>query len=88
MSREVEEGRNTANMRIQRESLAAQAYQLFENGKKPIEVAIILKLRQPDVILYHEAYLKLIGLSSFLYVYTQIMFQGHTVLPCNRRIYM
>jgi transposase-like protein len=71
MLREADIERNSGEIRIQRESLAAQAYKLFEDGKKPIEVAIILKLRQPEV-LYHEEYLKLIALSNFLYVYNQI----------------
>ena len=34
---------------VQSSSKAAQAYQMFSNGKSPMEVAIALDLREPEV---------------------------------------
>lgn len=53
-------------------SSAAQAYRLFEEGKRPVDVAIELKLRQSEVTTYHEEYLKLIAFSDFFYIYTRV----------------
>src|SRR5919106_929280 len=61
-----------AETSIRRASSAAEAYKRFDKGARPLDVAIELKLRQSEVTIYHEEYLKLIALSKFLYVYSQI----------------
>jgi hypothetical protein len=70
--REAAEEREVTEIQIQNRSMAAQAYKLFEEGKRPVDVAIELKLRQPEVIQYYEEYLKLIALSDFLYIFNKI----------------
>jgi predicted nuclease with TOPRIM domain len=69
---EAAKEREVTQIRIFNESIAAQAYKLFEEGKRLIDVAIELKLRQPEVMQYHEEYLKLNAMSNFLYIYTKI----------------
>ena len=44
--------------------IAAAAYSLFNQGKKPVEVAIELKLTEPPVSRLHKEYLHLQGLSD------------------------
>ena len=42
-------------------SKSSQAYMMFEQGKRPIDVAIALNLRDPDVNKLHQEYLNLTG---------------------------
>ena len=44
------------------QEISAQAYQLFSQGRTPVEVAIILNLREPEVSKYNREYWKLKGL--------------------------
>ncbi len=46
--------------RQEHKSLSVQAYELFRQGKQPIDVAITLNIAQMQVIQYHTEYLRLI----------------------------
>ncbi|HJT49000.1 MAG TPA: hypothetical protein VJ729_12530 [Nitrososphaeraceae archaeon] len=52
--------------------IASRAYSLFLKGKLPVEVAIELKLRQPDVRMLYGEYLKLVGLEKLHKVYEEV----------------
>jgi hypothetical protein len=52
--------------RQEHKALFVQAYELFSNGKKPLEVAIILNLGQAQVTAYYADYLKLVSLTILL----------------------
>ena len=53
-------------------SLSAQAYELFSQGKTPIEVAIKLDLGESEVTEYYREYWKLKGLHKLTLVYEEI----------------
>lgn len=57
---------------IQQAHMASQAYSLFLKGKSPIEVAIELKLRQPEVLDLYSEYLKLVQLDKLHSVYEEV----------------
>ena len=46
------------------QEISAQAYKLFSEGKTPVEVAIILNLREQEVTKLYREYLKIQGLQS------------------------
>ena len=48
----------------QQEEKSSKAYKLFSEGKKPVEVAIILNPREPLVTKYNREYWKLKGLDK------------------------
>ena len=43
----------------QEQELCSKAYKLFSKGKRPVQVAIILSLREPEVAKLYREYLKL-----------------------------
>jgi hypothetical protein len=53
-------------------SLSVQAYELFSQGKTPVEVAIKLDLRESQVTRYYKEYWKLKGLYKLNLVYEEI----------------
>ena len=55
-----------------KKSLAAQAYELFSQGKTPVQVAIELNLRESQVTSYYKEYWKLKGLYKLNLVYEEI----------------
>ena len=54
-------------------SLSTQAYKLFSEGKTPLEVAIVLNLRQSEATEYYKEYWKLKQLHSLNMVYELIL---------------
>jgi DNA-binding NarL/FixJ family response regulator len=53
-------------------SLSAQAYELFSQGKTPIQVAIELNLRESQVTRYYKEYWKLKGLYKLNLIYEEM----------------
>src|SRR5215217_3925692 len=53
-------------------SLSAQAYELFSQGKTPVEVAIELDLRESQATKYYKEYWKLKGLYKLNLIYEEI----------------
>ena len=58
--------------RQQHKSLSTQAYDLFSKGKTPVEVAIMLNIRESEVVQYHQEYCRLIGQDSINQIYQEI----------------
>jgi Bacterial regulatory proteins, luxR family len=50
-------------------SISSRAFELFSEGKAPLQVAIILKLEAETTIQYHEQYLMLLGCTEFTRIY-------------------
>jgi hypothetical protein len=62
---------NTSNQEL---SVYAKAYKLFSENKSPIEVAISLNLRESEVTVLYDEYLKLNRLNKFKILYkTSVM---------------
>jgi hypothetical protein len=53
-------------------SKSSQAYTMFEQGKRPIDVAIALNLRDPEVNKLHQEYLNLTGWWETVQVYQEL----------------
>jgi hypothetical protein len=60
--------------RQQHRSLSTQAYQLFSKGKRPVEVAIILNIRESEVTQYYREYWSLIELDALNQIYKEIKY--------------
>ena len=54
------------------ELLSSQAYKLFSEGKTPAEVAIELKIRAPQAIIFYREYWDLVQLGSLNQIYREI----------------
>jgi predicted DNA-binding protein YlxM (UPF0122 family) len=56
----------------QRQELSSKAYELFSQGKKPLQVAVALNIRQSEATKYYREYWKLWGLQMLdsLYIKT------------------
>jgi DNA-binding CsgD family transcriptional regulator len=54
------------------QELCSKAYKQFSEGKIPVEVAIILKLREPEVTKLYREYRKLQGSHKFNLIYEEI----------------
>src|SRR5205085_6563990 len=52
--------------------LSTQAYNLFLQGKTPVQVAIALNIREPEATQYYKEYWKLVQLHSLNWVYEQV----------------
>jgi hypothetical protein len=62
--KEEEARRQKYNDQQQQEELSSRAYKLFSEKKRPVEVAIILNLREPEVTKLYRGYWKLKGLDK------------------------
>ena len=53
-------------------SLATRAYELFSNGKMPLQIAIALNIRQSEADKYNREYWKLKGLDKLNTIHTEL----------------
>jgi transposase-like protein len=53
-------------------SISSRAFELFSEGKTPLEVAIKLNVEAKEAIRYHQEYYMLLGCTEFTRVYLQI----------------
>jgi hypothetical protein len=53
----------------QRQELSSKAYELFSQGKKPLQVAVALNIRQSEATKYYREYWKLRGLHKLNAIY-------------------
>jgi transcriptional regulator with XRE-family HTH domain len=53
-------------------SISSRAFELFSEGKTPLQVAIALNLEAEKAIQYHQQYYMLLGCTEFTKVYLQI----------------
>jgi predicted transcriptional regulator len=74
LKKKEEEKNNSivTNNQKQRQELSSKAYELFSQGKKPLQVAIALNIRQSEATKYYREYWKLRGLQILdsLYIKT------------------
>jgi hypothetical protein len=59
--KEEEARRQKYKHQQQRQELSSKAYELFSQGKKPLQVAIALNIRQSEATKYYREYWKLRG---------------------------
>jgi predicted transcriptional regulator len=53
-------------------SISSRVFELYSQGKTPLEVAITLGLKSEEVLRYHQEYFMLLGCTEFTKVYLQI----------------
>ncbi len=58
--------------RLEHKSIVVQAYELFAKGKTPLEVAIILNVREAQATAYYWEYLRLIQLDDIIKIYQEL----------------
>jgi transposase len=70
--KEEEARRQNYKHQQQRQELSSKAYELFSQGKKPLQIAIELNIRQSEATKYYREYWKLRGLQMLdsLYIKT------------------
>jgi hypothetical protein len=69
----------------QQQEISSKAYELFSKGKKPVEVAITLNLREPDATKYYREYWKLKRLHTLNSLYEEIGNDIRHILELHRR---
>jgi DNA-binding CsgD family transcriptional regulator len=62
--------------KYKQEELSSKAYKLFSEGKTPVQVAIILNLREPEVTKLYREYWKLKRLHRLYSAYTELGDEG------------
>jgi hypothetical protein len=67
-----EKEKETREGQSRQEILSTHAYKLFSDGKSPIQVAVALNLREPEVAKFYVEYWKLRQLHSLNWVYEQV----------------
>lgn len=60
----------------QQQELSAKAYELFSKGKTPVEVAIALNLRAPEVTILYREYWNLTRLDKLHSAYKELGDEG------------
>ena len=70
--REEESRRQKYKDQQQQEEISSKAYEVFSKGKKPIEVAIALNLREPEASKLYREYWNLRGLHKLNLMYKEI----------------
>jgi hypothetical protein len=68
----AEEEKETSKEQAEKVSQSTQAYKLFSEGKSPVQVAIALNIREPEVARFYVEYWKLRQLYSLNWVYEQV----------------
>jgi hypothetical protein len=64
--------KETGKEQAERMSPSTQAYKLFSEGKSPVQVAIALNKREPEVARFYVEYWNLVQLHSLNWVYEQV----------------
>ena len=68
----AEEEKKTSKEQAEKTSQSTQAYKLFSEGKSPVQVAIALNIREPEVARLYVEYWKLRQLYSLYKIYEEI----------------
>src|ERR1051325_1218314 len=66
------EEKETSKEQAEKMSQSTQAYKLFSEGKSPVQVAITLNIREPEVAKFYVEYWKLKGLYTLNQIYEDI----------------
>lgn len=70
--KEEEARRQKYERQQHQQEISSKAYKLFSDGKKPIEVAIELNLREPEVSKLYREYMKLKRMHKLYSAYTEL----------------
>jgi hypothetical protein len=68
----VEEEKKTNKEQAEKVSQSTQAYKLFFEGKSPVQVAIALNIREPEVVKFYVEYWNLVQHHSLSRIYEEI----------------
>src|SRR6476646_11878069 len=68
----AEEEKETSKEQAEKMSQSTQAYKLFSEGKSPVQVAIALNIREPEVARFYVEYWRLRQLYSLNKIYEEI----------------
>jgi hypothetical protein len=68
----AEEEKEASKEQAEKVSQSTQAYKLFSEGKSPVQVAIALNIREPEVARFYVEYWKLRQLYSLYKIYEEI----------------
>ena len=71
IKKKAEEEKEAKQGQARQTMLSTQAYNLFLQGKTPVQVAIALNIREPEATQYYKEYWKLTQLHSLNWVYEQ-----------------
>ena len=71
LNKAIEE-KETSKEQAEKMSQSTQAYKLFSEGKSPVQVAIALNIREPEVAKFYVEYWKLRQLYSLNKIYEEI----------------
>jgi hypothetical protein len=71
LNKAIEE-KETSKEQAEKVSQSTQAYKLFSEGKSPVQVAIALNIREPEVARFYMEYWRLRQLYSLNKIYEQI----------------
>jgi DNA-binding CsgD family transcriptional regulator len=66
------EEKETSKEQAEKMSQSTQAYKLFSEGKSPVQVAIALNIREPEVARFYVEYWKLVQHHSLSRIYEEI----------------
>jgi hypothetical protein len=69
--KEEESRRQKYKDQQQQEEISSKAYKLFSEGKRPVEVAVALNLREPEATKLYREYWKLRGLDKLNSIYKE-----------------
>ena len=72
IKKKAEEEREASKEQAEKMSQSTQAYKLFSEGKSPVQVAIALNIREPEVARFYVEYWKLRQLYSLNKIYEEI----------------
>ena len=68
----AEEEKESEEEQTQQKCVSTQAYNLFLQGKTPVQVAIALNIREPEATQYYKEYWKLVQHHSLNRIYEEI----------------
>jgi hypothetical protein len=83
--REEESKRQRHKDQQQQEEISSKAYELFSEGKRPVEVAISLNLREPEATKLYREYWKLKQLHKLNAIYEEIGDDIRHIIELYRR---
>ena len=72
IQKKAKEEKETSKELAEKISKSTQAYKLFSEGKSPVQVAIALNIREPEVVRFYVEYWRLVQLYSLSRIYEEI----------------
>src|SRR5689334_18454416 len=72
IKKKAEEEKEARQGQLQQTFASTQAYKLFSDGKSPVQVAIALNIREPEVARFYVEYWRLVQYHSLSRIYEEI----------------